>query len=217
MNFSGSKKIILLGIILLIIAGIVVVALKGVNVSLILQQHESINLLIGKEVERKDIKDICKEVFQNKNVVVRNLELFDDSVNISVESITDEEKNDLVQKINEKYGTTFTSDDLTIQSNSNIRVRDLVRLYVKPVIISVILIIVYMIIRFRKVNALKLLGKIFGIVILTEALIASIIAIVRVPLSPVMINLMAVVAVVELIIYINKQENSKLNVQNAKK
>ena len=40
MKLSGSKKIILLGIILLIIAGIVVVALKGVKVSLVLQQHD---------------------------------------------------------------------------------------------------------------------------------------------------------------------------------
>ena len=61
MKLSGLKKIILLGIILLIIAGIVIVALKGINVSLILQQHESINLLIGKPVEIKDVQNICNE------------------------------------------------------------------------------------------------------------------------------------------------------------
>ena len=79
--------------------------------------------------------------------------------------------------------------------------------YVKPVIISVLIIIVYMIIRFRKEKVAKLLGKIFGIVILTEAVIFSIIAITRIPLSATMINLMAVIAIVELCIYINKLEN----------
>ena len=46
-KLSGNKKIILLGIVLLIIAGIVVVALKGVKVSMMLQQHESISIHIG--------------------------------------------------------------------------------------------------------------------------------------------------------------------------
>ena len=50
MESKGIKKILLLGIVLLIVAGIVVVALKGFKVSLILQKHESISLIVGKEV-----------------------------------------------------------------------------------------------------------------------------------------------------------------------
>lgn len=208
MKLDGNKKIILLGLILLIIAGIVVVALKGFNVSLILQQHESVNLVIGKEIDLKDIKSICNEVFGNKKVVLRNVELFNDSVNINVESITNEEKEGLVNKINEKYGTEITVEGLTVNSNSNVRIRDLIKPYFKPVILSIVLIIVYLIIRFRKENVLSVLGNIAGIIVLTEAALASIIAIVRIPLSPIMINLMTVVAIIELLVYINKKENS---------
>lgn len=208
MKLDGNKKIILLGLILLIIAGIVVVALKGFNVSLILQQHESVNLVIGKEIDLKDIKSICNEVFGNKKVVLRNVELFNDSVNINVESITNEEKEGLVTKINEKYGTEITVEGLTVNSNSNVRIRDLIKPYFKPVILSIVLIIVYLIIRFRKENTLNVLGTIAGIIVLTEAALASIIAIVRIPLSPIMINLMTVVAIIELLVYINKKENA---------
>ncbi len=208
MKLDGNKKIILLGLILLIIAGIVVVALKGFNVSLILQQHESVNLVIGKEIDLKDIKSICNEVFGNKKVVLRNVELFNDSVNINVESITNEEKEELVTKINEKYGTEITVEGLTVNSNSNVRIRDLIKPYFKPVILSIVLIIVYLIIRFRKENTLNVLGTIAGIIVLTEAALASIIAIVRIPLSPIMINLMTVVAIIELLVYINKKENA---------
>jgi len=208
MKLDGNKKIILLGLILLIIAGIVVVALKGFNVSLILQQHESVNLVIGKEIDLKDIKSICNEVFGNKKVVLRNVELFNDSVNINVESITNEEKEGLVNKINEKYGTEITVEGLTVNSNSNVRIRDLIKPYFKPVILSIVLIIVYLIIRFRKENTLNVLGTIAGIIVLTEAALASIIAIVRIPLSPIMINLMTVVAIIELLVYINKKENA---------
>lgn len=207
MKLSGSKKIILLGLILLIIAGIVVVALKGFNVSLTMQQHESINLYIGKKIELPDVEGICKEVFGNKKFILREVELFDDSINVSVETITNEEKEQLLNKINEKYGTTFTTENVSVNSNSNIRIRDLVKPYFKPVVLSAVLIAVYMVIRFRKANVLKLLGTIIGIIILTESVLASFIAITRLPLSPILINLMATVAVIELLIYINKKEN----------
>ena len=209
MKLDGNKKIILLGLILLIIAGIIVVAFKGFNVSLIYQQHENVSFLIGKDVDLIDIKQICKEVFNGKEVVLKEMELFNDSVNISVESITNEEKEQLINKINEKYGTEFTLEGITTRTISNIRIRDLIKPYFKPVILSAVLIIVYLIIRFRKSNIVELLGTIAVVIILTEALLASIIAIVRLPLSPVMINLMMLVAVVELLVYINKKEVKK--------
>ncbi|MBR3613647.1 MAG: hypothetical protein IKL55_00510 [Clostridia bacterium] len=207
MKLSGSKKILLLGIILLIIAGIVVVALKGVKVSLILQQHEEINIYIGKPTNLKDMKDICKEVFGNKQVIVNDLDVFKDAYSISVESVTNEEKDELINKVNEKYGVEITLEDISEKTISNIRVRDIIRPYIKPVLISAILIAVYMIIRFRKENALKLLGKIAGIILLTEAVIFSVIAVLRIPLSAIMINIMAVIAVVELCTYIYKLES----------
>lgn len=207
MKLSGSKKIILLGIILLIIAGIVVVALKGVKVSLLLQQHEEINVYIGKPTELKDVKNICKEVFGEKQFVVLDIDAFNDAYSINVESLTNEEKQALIAKINEKFTVQLSEGDISEKTLSNIRIRDIVKPYIKPVIISVLLMIVYMIIRFRKESVIKLLGKIFGIVILTEAVIFSIIAIGRIPLSATMINLMAVIAIIELCVYINKLEN----------
>lgn len=206
MKLSGSKKIILLGLILLIVAGITIIVLKGFNVSLMYQQHEAINVVIGKEINKNDINLICKEVFKNKTFVVRTIDFFNDSVNINVESITDDEKNELVSKLNEKYGTSLNIDSLNISTIANIRIRDIARPYIKPIIISIVVIVAYLIIRFRKMNVAKLLGKLFGIVLLTEVVLASIIAIARIPVSPVVVNLMTIVAVIELILYINKRE-----------
>ena len=210
MKISGSKKIILLGIILLIIAGIVVVALKGVKVSLILQQHEELNIYIGKPTDIKDMKDICKEVFKDKNFVVRDLDVFNDAYSINVESVINEEKDELINKVNEKFGVNITIDDISEKNVSNIRIRDIVKPYIKSVLISTVLIAVYLVIRFRKENAAKLLGKIAGIILLTEAMIFSIIAVIRIPLSAIMINFMAVISLIELCLYINKLENRKI-------
>ena len=210
MKISGSKKIILLGIILLIIAGIVVVALKGVKVSLILQQHEELNVYIGKPTNIKDMKDICKDVFNDKRFVVRNLDVFSDAYSINVESVINEERDELITKVNEKFGVNITIDDISEKNVSNIRIRDIIKPYVKPVLISAVLMAVYVVISFRKESAIKLLGKISGMIILTESVIFSIIAVLRVPLSATMINLMAVIAIIELCLYINKLESKKI-------
>lgn len=209
MKLSGIKKILLLGLILLIIAGIVVVALKGFNVSLTCKQHESLSLYIGKQINIKDIKNICNEVFGSKKFVLKDVELFNDSFNISVETITNEEKEELISKINEKYGTNFIAENVKVNNNANIRLRDLVKPYFKPVIVSAVLIAVYLVIRFRKFNTFKLLGTILLEIILTELALASFIAIVRIPLSPILINILASIAVVELLVYINKKEKSR--------
>lgn len=206
MKLSGTKKILLLGLILIIIAGIVVVALKGVNVSLLFQQHESVNFVIGKEVSLKDINNICKEVFKDKKVIVRKVELFDDAVNINVESMTDEEKQSLITKVNEKYETEFSAESISVKTNPKVRIRDIVRPYIIPLVISIIVIIAYMIIRFRKINTVKLLGKIVAIILLTEATIVSIVTITRIPVTPTLINVMFALAVFELVLYLDYTE-----------
>ena len=86
MKLSGSKKILLLGMILLIVAGIVVVSLKGVKVSLTLQQHEVVNIYLDKKIDSKEFNNVCKEVFGNKTYKVRNVEFFNNAFEISVEN-----------------------------------------------------------------------------------------------------------------------------------
>lgn len=208
MKLSGTKKILLLGLILIIIAGIVVVALKGVNVSLLYEQHESVNLVVGKEIDINDIKDICKEVFNNKEVLVRKLELFDDAVNINVESMTDEEKQNLVSKVNEKYRTEFTAESINVNVNPKVRIRDIVRPYLIPLVIVTIAIVAYMVIRFRKIKMTKLLGKILAIILLTEATVTSIVTIARIPVTPTLINVMFAVAILELVLYVDYTEKN---------
>lgn len=219
MNLKNvNKKIIGLAIILLILAGILVVALKGFKVDLMLERHESINYILDTEFEIKDIKKICKEVFGNKHFVVRKVEVFSDAVNINVSSITDEEKEKLVSKVNEKYSLSTTTDSLTVKTTPNVRIRDMIKPYIVPVMISIIIIGAYLIIRFKKMNSVNLLFKLLALILITEASIASVIAIARIPFSGTLVNLMAIVAIIELIIYINIKEKEyvKISLENSK-
>lgn len=207
MKLSSSKKIVLLGIILLILAGIIVVALKGMKVDFMLAQHKTMNIVIGKEFNINDVQNICNEVFKDKEVVLKKVEVFGDAVSVNATSISDEEKANLVAKINEKYEISLVAEEIEVKSNSNIRIRDMIRPYLFPALISFVLIYAYIGIRFRKLNALKVLLKLTGIILLTEVIIASIVAISRIAVSPIILNLMFVAGITEIIIFIYKKES----------
>ena len=216
---KSSKKVAILALVLLVLAGIVVVIFKGFNVSLMSRQHESLDIVIGTSFDIKDVKEICKNVFKNKKYVVRVIEVFSDAVNINVESATDEEKQNLVNEFNNKFGLELTLEDITVRSNSNVRIRDMVLPYLVPSFVSMVLITIYLVIRFRKLNAAKLLGKLYGLIIVLLAVVASVVAIVRIPFSSITINLMAVVVIVAIVVYTAYLEKNynKLAFESSKK
>lgn len=214
MNKEINKKILILGLILLIIAGIVVVLLKGFNVDLMLESHEEITYKLDTEYELKDIESICKEVFGSKKVIIKEVEFFKDAVAINVSSATDEEKAKLVEKMNEKYGETKTVEDLSIDTIPNVRIRDWINPYIKPVCISIFIILAYIAIRFRKLNTIKLLGNLILKIAVTVLAILSIVAILRVPIVPNYITILTIVAVAECCVYLSKFEKNLVEEKN---
>ena len=205
------KKISILGLCLLILAGIVVVLFRGFNVNFLLEQHEVVEFVIGKDFDLADVEAICKEVFGNKKVVLRKIEVFNDSVGINVSSITNEEKENLINKLNEKFGTTKDVADVEVKTVAKVRIRDWVKPYIKPIAVSAFIILAYIGVRFREENLVKLLLKIIAIMVLTTLAILSVCAILRVPMSPIYIMGLTAGALVELIIYIARLNNKAEN------
>ena len=161
---------------------------------------------IGKEVNQDDIQEICKDIFHDKKYIVRELEVFGDSTQINVESITDEEKTNLLNKINEKYETEKTVEDIKVNSVPNKRIRDTIKPYILPTIISFLIVFVYILIRYRKVQPFKIIFTFIINIILMEAIFLSTIAIARIPVNDIAINLLVVVAIAGLVINILKNE-----------
>lgn len=196
---KNATKIMILGLILLTIAGLIVVALKGFKVTLMFGKHESIELKVGKEINIDDIREICDEIFVNKKYVLKELEVFGDSFQINIQSITDDEKTNLINKVNEKFDTEKTVDDLRINSISNKRIRDVVKPYIVPMLITFTISFVYIGIRYRKNNSIKLILNIIKKIILTEMIILSIIAITRIPVDNNVIYIIMIIPIIELI------------------
>ena len=127
-QFIKSKQLKIVLIILVIIAGIVMIAVKGFNFDLKYQDTQRVELYLQTEFNNADIKQITNEVFGNQKVMIQKVEVFEDSVSITTTSISDEQKNNLITKINEKYGTELTAEDTQVENIAHTRGRDLIKL-----------------------------------------------------------------------------------------
>lgn len=214
-----KKKIGYIVLACIIIIGIIVIAFAGFNVSLKYSPNKQVSIYIGKEFESNEIKSIVKDVVGNKQVIVQKVELYREIASITVEDITDEQIEQLNTKINEKYGIENTvKDDIRVTQNSNLRIRDMVKPLIMPVALSLVIIIIYAGIRYRKINILEVLGKIIGMNVLAIAVFVSVIAITRIPVNALTIPMcLAIYVVVTLVVFNELEEKTQRSMQETKK
>ena len=183
------KKVLFLGLALLIIAGIVVVLFKGFNVDLMLKAHKEMIYSFKTEYSLKEVNSICSEVFKDKEFRVLEFELFGDAVQICSESITDEEKVALVNRLNDVYYKDYVNDapnaeNVSINDIPNVRLVDWIKPYVFPIGITYVIIAIYVLIRYNRIGSLKTLLELALAIIAVIAILLSVIAISRLPLKP---------------------------------
>ena len=179
---KNLKNKIIIGIaILIFVVGIIVVAVKGFNVDLEYQDTKKIEANIGKSFEKEDIENIVKEVLGKERFIIQKVEIYEDSVSITAKEITDEQRDNIVSKINEKYDTDLKTEDITIITVPRVHLSDLIKKYRTPFIIATVCILVYLMVRYYKLNSLKVLLRTIIVVAILQAELFSIIAITRIP------------------------------------
>ena len=210
---TKKQKMIIAIIILIIIAGIIITATMGLNFDLRFQESKNVELYLGKDFEIKDIKQITNEVMPNQYVIVQKVEVYEDSVSIIAKDINDEQKQNLVNKVNEKYGTEISNDTTEIVTIPHTRGRDLVKPYILPFAISMIIILVYMAVRYRKLGVIKTVLQTIFVCILTQVVLLSIIAITRIPVGRLTMPISVAVYLLTLVGVTSNLEN-KLKIEN---
>ena len=182
-EFIKSKQVKIILIALVIIAGIVMIAVKGFNFDLKYQDTQRVELYLKTEFNISDIRQITDEVFGNQKVMIQKVEVFEDSVSITTTSISDEQKSNLITKINEKYGTEITAEDTTVENIGHTRGRDIIKPYIVPFAIAAIVVLIYLGIRYYKLSIAKVIAKSIGIMALAQILLFSVMAIARIPIG----------------------------------
>lgn len=153
------KKLIYAILACIIIAGVVITLTIGLKVDLIYSKNAEIDIYVEKVVNIEEIRAIAKEVFPNEKVMVNQIELFEDMVAITVTDRADENLKDQIEqlktKINEKYGSDIETADITIIHNPKVKLSSIIKPYIAPIAISAVIILFYVIVRYRKLGIIK--------------------------------------------------------------
>ena len=206
------KRVVSILLICLLIAGIIVIAVKGFNVGLKYSENTQIAINIGKTFEINDIKQITSEVFKGQRVIIQKVELYEDMVQITVKEASEGQINELNTKINEKYELENSIDDVEVVQNANVILRTLIKPYILPISILSIVTILYAMIVYRKQGILYVLYTTAMAIVAPQAILSSLYAVTRIPIN----RLTSIIAVVVYIasititmIYFGKKKNSK--------
>ena len=214
-----NKKLIYIVIALIIIIGIISTFVLRLNFTLMYSEHTRINVYLGKNYEFQDIKQISQEVFGDQEIIYQEIETFHDSLAITVKQATEEQITNLETKLKEKYEIDSEEEILQVNEVGHLRGRDIVRPYIIPMIISTLVILAYVGIRYLNLGVFRTTFTLFLRLIISEALLLSVIAIGRIPIG---IYTMPVAIILYLLVIIYsitgfEKKLAKKNMEESKK
>lgn len=204
---QNSMKILVVSIAIILVSGVIMMFTKGLAFELKYQDSKKVEINLGKEFDEKDIKQITGEVFGKQPVIIQAIEVYKDAISITTTNITDEQKSELVTKLNEKYGTELSADDITIESISHVRGRDIIKPYIIPFTVVTIIILAYLVIRYNKLNTFEVLTQSIGIVVLAQLVLLGIMVVTRMPIGKFTIPTVLLVYMLSTYICTSKFEN----------
>ncbi len=152
------------------IACILVIAFNKFEFNVNYSKNVRLELDLGGSFAIGDIINITSEVYKDEVAIVRSAGNYGETVAITVKDSTDEQNEQLINKVNEKFETNYTVDDLKIYYNSNIKGTDTIKPYVLSSAIAGVLILAFFGIRYRKLGLIKILASVIGTVIGTVIL-----------------------------------------------
>ena len=207
------KKVILIIAILIIVAGGVVISTIGFNVGLDYSESQNIKIYFETEYDKDGLKQIVNDVFGNETRKFQDIEYFDDAVSITVKTASENQINSLEEKIIQEYNIDDIESHVIINNVPNYRLRDLIKLYIIPLVITTVVIFAYLGIRFRKLGVKKAVLLPLGLLSLLEMIYISIIAICRIPFGRLVIPI-ALLIYIAIMVYIlarlSKMEETKV-------
>lgn len=198
-NLSKKNKIIYAIAFLIIIAGCIVFFTKGFVFDMKYAKRDQIVLSNKTGFDTSKIKEISQDVLSGKEIEVREVEYFKNIVAISSREITEEEKGKIIEKVNQEYGLDISTDNVKIQNIEQTRIKDMLKPYILPIIITFALSLLYFLIRYRKLGVKEIFKE--GILpILVELEFFSIIAITRIPFGDITIAIALALYAVTLVV-----------------
>ncbi len=206
-----NKKIIYGILALIVLVGAVLVVTIGLKLDMKNDANTKIYVYIGKEFDNNDIEQIAKETFETDTAIVQKVEIYNEMALITIKEQNTEKINEKIEslnsKINEKYGLENKTEDIVIKNETKINMYSVIKPYILPMLISLIVILVYSSIIYRKLGILKNIIIYVLTVIGSQLLYASILVITRLPFNMFIIPIgLIIYAITIVVVTIIKQK-----------
>lgn len=207
---NNINKLYILAIVVIII-GTIICKVKGFNIELEYKNRQEINISTSQEIDIKKVEEISKSVLQGKKNKVKEIGTFKNAVKIISTEITNEEKDNIINKINEEYKSSISTDEIDVINIPNTRIRDIIKPFILTGIIASFVVIVYFIIMYNQIGFKKVFLKSLFTPVCTEIIYYSIIAIVRIPLGRVTNSIAIGVYFISILVLAACFQNEKTN------
>lgn len=203
-----------------IIAGLIVIFTVGFNFDTLTKAHEQIQIDIGAEFNNNEIKQIANDVLGTA-VEVQKTGDFEDQVVISANEIQQEKIEEIVNKVNEKYGKEITASSISVKDIPATRLTDLLTPYIWSFAIATVLILVYLAIKYKKQGSIKVIAKTIALLAIVELLVFSLIALFRIPVGQNIASIVFTIYALSMLAvtrcFENKNQKMKLEAESKKK
>lgn len=177
------KRIMLVLIIITIIAGMVIIGLKGFNYGLLYSKSQRMNIYIDKDFEINDIKYSVKEVLGD-NAQVQYGTHFNTVASIVSKEISDEQQDSIINKIQDKLDTEIDKEnDIVIMDIPQIEFYDVIGGYILPIVIITLIFTLFLAVIYRKQGVINTILKPLLSIVIALGFYASIYALVRIPVN----------------------------------
>ena len=166
-------------------------------------------MYLGKTYNQNEVIELSKEVFGTDRVAVQQVEYYGDMYSLTIsQDIEDLDKKieEYNNKLNEKYQIENKKEDIKVTYQPKVKLFDVVKPYLIPLAISMSIILVYAMVRFRKIGILKTLAAYILYVLAVEGVYLSIIAIARIPIGRLIIPIGLAILVITMILITAKRE-----------
>ena len=208
-NINNIMRIIMVIFALIILSGIIMICVKGYNYDLLYSKSVRMNIYLTKEFKVNEIEEIAKEILGTNKLKVQQGNTFGTVVSIVAKEITEEQQNNIIQKLNEKYEIEINKDnDIIVTQIPQADILKMITKYISPLVITTIVILVYFVIRYKNQGIIKCIGIPVLTLIGVSALYVSIIALTRIPVNEFFIIFLVLIYFLTLIcnaIKLNKQ------------
>jgi preprotein translocase subunit SecF len=183
---KNKKNIILIIALIIIIAGVIVKFICGMNYTLKWKESTSMEIYIQEaSIGEYELKGILRDVFPNKASKVQFVDDTTDDILITIDekSVSQDELNSLVNKINEKCQIQLTAEEIDVTQNNQLAFKDVILPFIWTIVIAVSIISLYFIIRYRKIGIAKIIEFLIEGILIPQLVYFSILAICRIPIG----------------------------------